>query len=77
MNQIAPGLIAYALVVAALLCLARMSWGVYKNAGGGTRELALSCVCAGMVLFMTVVPYAIYVAVPHQSMSVKITLEDL
>lgn len=63
MNYITPSLVTYALVVAALLCLTRMSWGIYRGDAGGTRELALSCVCAGMVLFMTVVPYAIFLVI--------------
>jgi hypothetical protein len=59
--------VAYLFMLSALLHIAKTSWVVYKAESGGTSHLALSCVCAGMLLFMTVVPGAMFLASPHHS----------
>lgn len=60
--MIDPSLLTYALCISALICVARHQWRTFTTGGhegngkGKTTHLALACVCAGMVLFMSVVP---------------------
>jgi hypothetical protein len=59
-------LILYALCLSALICVARHQWRTFRAGGpegngkGRTPNLALACVCAGMVLFMSAVPGVMY-----------------
>jgi len=57
-------LILYALCLSALICVARHQWRTFTAGGregkGKTPNLALACICAGMVLFMSAVPGVMY-----------------